>query len=259
MTDHPHLRVTVDDSRQVLTVTLANAEERNAQTPSLWRALAAAGEAVGDDIRVVVLRAEGTSFSAGLHRGMLSPAGMPGEPHLVATATSAPADTAEMIAGFQRAFRVWQEMPQVVVAAVHGHAIGAGFQLALAADLRVLADDAQLAMRETSLGLVPDLAGTRPLVACVGYARALEICATGRFVGAAEATAIGLATVAVPRAELDATTDDLVQALLEAPAGALRELKPLLRSATEGSAQDQLRHEREAQVRRLGALAQGQP
>ena len=124
MTDHPHLRVTVDDSRQVLTVTLANAEERNAQTPSLWRALAAAGEAVGDDIRVVVLRAEGTSFSAGLHRGMLSPAGMPGEPHLVATATSAPADTAEMIAGFQRAFRVWQEMPQVVVAAVHGHAIG---------------------------------------------------------------------------------------------------------------------------------------
>ena len=123
----------------------------------------------------------------------------------------------------------------------------------------MLADDAQLAMRETSLGLVPDLAGTRPLVACVGYARALEICATGRFVGAAEATAIGLATVAVPRAELDATTDDLVQALLEAPAGALRELKPLLRSATEGSAQDQLRHEREAQVRRLGALAQGQP
>ena len=58
---------------------------------------------------------------------------------------------------------------------------------------------------------------------------------------------------------IDATTDDLVQALLEAPAGALRELKPLLRPATEGSAQDQLRHEREAQVRRLGALAQGQP
>ncbi|AKT51965.1 enoyl-CoA hydratase/isomerase family protein [Arsenicicoccus sp. oral taxon 190] len=255
MTQHPHLHVTADGP--VLTVTLANPDERNAQTPSLWRALAAVGEAVGGDIRVVVLRAEGASFSAGLHRGMLSPAGMPDEPHLVATASREPDATAELIAGFQRAFRVWQELPQVVVAAVQGHAIGAGFQLALAADLRVCADDVQLAMRETSLGLVPDLAGTKPLVSCVGYARALEICATGRFVGASEAHAIGLATVVVPRDELDETTGDLVQALLDTPAGALRELKPLLRSATESPPGDQLRHEREAQVRRLAALARG--
>ena len=81
---------------------------------------------------------------------------------------------------------------------MQGHAIGAGFQLALACDLRVVAEDVSFAMRETSLGLVPDLAGTEPLVACVGYARALEICATGRAVRADEAVRLGLAQVAVP-------------------------------------------------------------
>ena len=73
-------------------------------------------------------------------------------------------------------------------------------------------------MRETSLGLVPDLGGTQPLVEAVGYARALEICATGRWVGAEEAAATGLATVVVPREDLDAATADLVAALLAAPA-----------------------------------------
>ena len=91
------------------------------------------------------------------------------------------------IEDFQRGFAVWSEVPAVVVGAVQGHAIGAGFQLALACDLRVVADDVSFAMRETSLGLVPDLAGTAPLVRLVGYARALEICATGRAVRADEA------------------------------------------------------------------------
>ena len=100
---------------------------------------------------------------------------------------------AEVIAPFQRGFAAWADTHAVVVAAVQGHAIGAGFQLALAADLRVVADDVQLAMRETSLGLVPDLGGTGPLVGLVGYSKALELCATGRAVGAAEAVASGLA------------------------------------------------------------------
>jgi enoyl-CoA hydratase/carnithine racemase len=102
---------------------------------------------------------------------------------------------------------------------------------------------------------VPDLGGTAPLVSLVGVARALEICATGRFVGAAEAVAIGLANVAVPVAALAATTDDLVAALLAAPEAALRELKPLLRSAVDADRETQLRLEREAQGRLLHAIA----
>jgi enoyl-CoA hydratase/carnithine racemase len=108
-------------------------------------------------------------------------------------------------------------------------------------------------MRETSLGLVPDLAGTSPLVRCVGYARALEICATGRFVGAQEAVAIGLAAVAVPGDQLDATALELADAILSAPQSAVRELKPLLRNAIDASPADQLIAERQAQARLLTA------
>jgi enoyl-CoA hydratase/carnithine racemase len=112
-------------------------------------------------------------------------------------------------------------------------------------------------MAETSLGLVPDLAGTSPLVRTVGYARALEICATGRFVGAQEAVAIGLATVAVPGDQLDATALELADTILNAPQGAVQELKPLLRNAIDASPADQLAAEREAQARLLRAMVAG--
>ena len=250
---HPHLTVARDGA--VLTVSLDNAERRNAQTPSLWTALAEVATELDPAVRVVVLRGEGPSFSAGLDRGMLAPGGVPGEVDMVAMASASAEAAAELIEDFQRGFSAWGAVPAVVVAAVQGHAIGAGFQLALAADLRVVADDVQFAMRETSLGLVPDLAGTRPLVAQVGVARALEICATGRFVGAPEAVAIGLANVAVPVEALEATTADLVAALLAAPEAALRELKPLLQSAASGDRATQLRLEREAQGRLLHGLA----
>jgi enoyl-CoA hydratase/carnithine racemase len=138
---------------------------------------------------------------------------------------------------------------------VQGHAVGAGFQLALACDLVVCADDARFAMRETSLGLVPDLGGTAPLVAAVGYSRALEICGTGRWVGAQEAVGLGLALTAVPAAQLRAAVDDLVAALLAAPPEALRETKMLLRGALSNTADQQRAAERAAQVRRIRDLA----
>src|SRR4029078_824177 len=128
-----------------------------------------------------------------------------------------PSHTAEQVSqtsdAVQRGF-TWLRDPRFVsVAVVQGHAIGAGFQLALSCDLRVVGDDAGFCMKEAALGLVPDLTGTKPLVEAVGYARALEICATARVVGAAEALQIGLATVVCPVAELDAAAADLVAAL----------------------------------------------
>lgn len=254
---HPHLLVSRDGP--VLTVTLDNEARRNAQLPSLWLALAQVADSLDPSVRVVVLNARGPSFSAGLDLSVVAgdPRTRPeGEPDLFDIAARGVDEAAETIAGFQRGFTAWAEAGAVVVAAVQGHAIGAGFQLALAADLRVVADDVQLAMRETSLGLVPDLGGTQPLVALVGPARALEICATGRFVGAQEAVATGLANVAVPRDELDATTADLVSALLAAPESALRALKPLLRSAESADREGQLRRERETQAVLLHGLGQ---
>jgi enoyl-CoA hydratase/carnithine racemase len=208
------------------------------------------------DVRVVVLRAEGASFSAGLDRAMFT-TGVDGEPGLVGLAALDDEALDTVIDGFQRAFAWWRDDRVVSIAAVQGHAVGAGFQLALACDLRVLADDAQLSMKEPSLGLVPDLGGTKPLVDLVGYSRALEICATGRWVGAAEAAATGLATLVVPAEELDAATRDLAAALLAAPAGAVRATKALLSGASARTYDEQRAAERAAQAGRLRDLARG--
>lgn len=239
----------------IMRVTLARPDNRNAQTPATWRALAAVGESLSDDVRLVVLDAEGPSFSAGLDRRMLDGTGVPGEPGLGELVSLRPEALDATLAEFQRGFTWWRSAAPVTVAAVQGHAVGAGFQLALACDLVVCADDARFAMRETALGLVPDLGGTARLTAAVGYARALEICATGRWVRAREAADLGLAVAVVPAGELAAAVDDLAAALLAAPDGALRETKGLLRAAADAAADEQLAAERAASARRLRALA----
>jgi enoyl-CoA hydratase/carnithine racemase len=146
------------------------------------------------------------------------------------------------------------------VAAVGGHAVGAGFQLALACDVMVVGDDVALAMKEPSLGLVPDLGGTLPLVEAVGYSRALELVLSGRWVGAEEAVRLGIAVRAVPRAELDATALAIAQACAAPAAGAVAATKALLRDALHGlgyaAAHDaQLAAERAAQGERIRQLA----
>lgn len=249
------MRLVVDGP--VATVTLDRPGRRNVQTPATWRALAAIGPSLPESVRVVVLLAAGESFSAGLDRDMLTPDGIAGEPSLVELAGRDGDELDRTIAAFQEAFTWWRRDGIVSVAAVQGHAVGAGFQLALACDLRVLAADARLTMREPSLGLVPDLGGTRLLVELVGYPRALEICATGRQVEAAEAVALGLAELVVPAADLKATVADLVAALLAAPAGAVTETKALLRDAAARTPAQQLAAERAAQARCLRALAAG--
>ena len=251
--DKDGVRLTVDEA--LATVTLTNPAKRNIQSPAVWRALAEAGRALPGSVRVVVLRAEGKSFSAGLDRQMFTPEGIDGEPTFIDIARSSDAELDATIAEYQEAFTWWRRNDLVSIAAVQGHAIGAGFQLALACDLRVVADDVQFAMRETSLGLVPDLTGTHPLVSLVGYARALEICATGRFVLSKEAVSTGLANIAVPRDQLDDTARDLASALLAAPRDAVIETKALLRGAQERTYEEQRAAERAAQARRLRDLA----
>ncbi|MEU6215905.1 enoyl-CoA hydratase/isomerase family protein [Streptomyces sp. NPDC047022] len=251
--DKDGVRLTVDEA--IATVTLDNPGKLNAQSPAMWRALAEAGSKLPGSVRVVVLRAEGKSFSAGLNRQMFTPEGIEGEPNFIDLARSSDAKLDATIAEYQEGFTWWRRNDIVSIAAVQGHAIGAGFQLALACDLRVVADDVQFAMRETSLGLVPDLTGTHPLVSLVGYARALEICATGRFVTAEEAVSTGLANISVPREQLDDTVRDLASALLAAPRDAVIETKALLRGAHGRSYEDQRAAERAAQARRLRDLA----
>jgi enoyl-CoA hydratase/carnithine racemase len=236
----------------VATVTLCRPEVLNAQTPAMWRELADISRKLPGDVRVVIVRGEGPAFSAGLD---LSIARGEGDSSLAELARLSPVECAERIAGFQSGF-TWLRNPSLVtIAAVRGYAIGAGFQLALNCDMRVLTDDAQLSMAEVTLGLVPDLGGTKRLTELVGPARALEICLTDRRVSAEEADRIGLATAVVPADQLDGAVDDLTAAVLAGPPAAIAEIKALIAGAALRSYPDQDRAEREAQTRRLRELA----
>ncbi|MBO0832802.1 MAG: enoyl-CoA hydratase/isomerase family protein [Actinobacteria bacterium] len=237
-------------------ITLTRPQRRNAMTPSMWHGLARIGRNLPPAIRVVVVRGAGPSFCAGIDLRMFTPEGLPGEPSSVS-----PADPGfeDQIAEYQAGFS-WLRSPQFVsIAAVQGHAIGAGFQLALACDLRVLADNAMLCMKEPALGLVPDLTGTKPLVEAVGLARAIELCLTARTVDAQEAARLGLAELVVPNADLGAAVSRLAAALLTTDAAAARETKALLMRARTSSLDEQAAAERAAQARLLRAGRQDLP
>jgi enoyl-CoA hydratase/carnithine racemase len=239
----------------VATITLNRPATKNSQTPATWQALRIIGASLDPAVRVVVVAAAGDTFSSGLDRRMLSPEGVEGEASLISLLDMPDGELAETIAGYQEGFTWLRRSDIVTVAKVQGAAVGAGFQLALSCDLRVLAEDAKFSMREPILGLVPDLTGTKPLVDLVGYSRALEICATTRWVEAQEAREIGLATAVVPREELDDAVEDLVAALTAPLYGAVSETKALLQSAAVLDLEDQRRAERTAQVRRFRELA----
>ena len=223
--DNAGLKLDVDGP--VATVTLNRPERRNAMSPSMWHGLAAIGDALPEATRVVIIRGEGPSFSAGIDLRLFT-GGLPGEK------LASPADPGfeAAVASYQAGY-LWLRRPDIVsIAAVHGYAIGGGFQLALACDLRVCADDAIFCMKEPALGLVPDLTGTKPLVDIVGVSRALEICLTARNIGAAEAYTLGLAELVVPAAELDGAVAELAQALQRPAADTAQATKELLLGAS---------------------------
>lgn len=244
------LQYSVDGA--VATVTLDRPEVRNAQTPAMWDALAELGRQVDDAVKVVVVTGAGSTFSAGLDRSVLDPFNPQGVGALL---TMSDDEAADRIGRWQEGF-TWLRDPRFVsVAKVRGYAVGAGFQMALSCDLRVVSEDAQFCMKESALGLVPDLTGTKPLVENVGYSRALDICATARMVPADEAVRIGLATSAHADADLDAAVDTLAGVLAGQMDGVLPATKALLQGAQDLSLDDQRRAERVAQVRRFRAVA----
>ncbi|MGH3157792.1 MAG: enoyl-CoA hydratase/isomerase family protein, partial [Streptosporangiaceae bacterium] len=213
------------------------------------------GAELPPQVRVVVIKGAGPSFSAGIDLRLFSDEGVAGE--------ESPPDLRsegfdEWLAGCQAGY-TWLRRPDIVsIAAVQGHAIGAGFQLALSCDLRVLAEDASFCMKEPALGLVPDLTGTKPLVDLVGLPRALEMCLTARTVDAAEAARIGLGEMVVPAGRLEASVADLTATLLATDAATARATKRLLSLAPTHTLAEQSAAERriqaELQRERLGPL-----
>jgi enoyl-CoA hydratase/carnithine racemase len=135
------------------------------------------------------------------------------------------AEMARHSASLQRAFSAVAQIPKPVVAAVNGYALGGGCELALCADLRIAADVATFGQPEISLGVIPGAGGTQRLTRLVGPSRAKDLIFTGRFVGAAEALAIGLVDRVVPADEVLATALAWARQFVGGPALALRAAK----------------------------------
>ncbi len=187
------MRVTCTVTGGVADVRLNRPEKRNALDPAMFAALVETGTRLRADrtVRAVVLSGEGPDFCAGLDTEVMAALGR-GERR---TATvDLPLDDGPARATGQRAAHIWTEIEVPVIAAVRGNALGGGLQIALGADIRIVAPDARLAVLEIRWGLVPDMTGTQVLPELVGHDVAMELTLTGRRVSGDEAVALGLAT-----------------------------------------------------------------
>jgi enoyl-CoA hydratase/carnithine racemase len=135
------------------------------------------------------------------------------------------ADMAARSKRLQDSFTAVAKISKPVIAAITGYALGGGLELALCADFRVAGEGARVGQPEILLGLIPGAGGTQRLPRLIGPARAKDLVFTGRFVGAAEALAIGLVDQVVPDAEVEAAAVTLAQRFATGPAVALRAAK----------------------------------
>jgi enoyl-CoA hydratase/carnithine racemase len=224
------------------TITLARPEKRNALDAAMFRRLGDVAEAASSDpeVRALLLDAEGPAFCAGLD---LSAIGEIAALHGAAFRS--------FVRTAQRPFLHLARMPKPTVAAVQGHAVGAGFQLALACDLRVVADDVRFAMLEARYGLVPDLGGLHHLARLVGPGRAKELVWTTRSMEVDEAMRTGLANRAVPTAELAEAASALVREAMAWSPTAAALSKSLLARASETSLEAELERVADAQAQCL--------
>ena len=185
-------RISIVNRDGVADVRLTRPEKMNALDPEMFTALVEAADLLAKDtsLRAVVLSGQGQSFCAGLDfMSFLGMADSDTEP-IDLTATQA-----NRITHFaQQAVFGWTELPVPVIAAVTGHALGGGIQLALGADIRIVHPEAKMSVLEIRWGIIPDMTGTQILVDLVGVDVAKELTFTGRSVSGIEAQQLGLAT-----------------------------------------------------------------
>ncbi len=217
-------RIRVEISGGVADVRLVRADKMNALDDAMFSALIETGERLKTEkgVRAIVLSGEGRAFCAGLDTenfGKMASGQRNGEGRLVTDdRTPGGANRA------QHAVMVWREQPVPVIAAVHGAALGGGFQVMLGADMRFIAPDAKLSILEIKWGLVPDMGGMVLLRGLVRDDIARELTYTGRMFTGAEAKDIGIATrvCADPRAEALAVAAEIAGKSPHAIRGAKR-------------------------------------
>src|SRR5215470_2177162 len=190
-------RVSIMITDGVADVRLVRADKMNALDAAMFDALVGATERLGKEkgLRAVVLSGEGRAFCAGLDMGRFAAMkdngghGVPGAEGRDLTKRT------HGLANFpQQAVWGWRQLAVPVIAAITGVAFGGGFQLALGADVRLMAPDARMSIMEIKWGLVPDMAGTPILASLVRDDILRDLTYTGRIFSAQEAMAYGLAT-----------------------------------------------------------------
>jgi enoyl-CoA hydratase/carnithine racemase len=206
MDEMPMSLVFVQKKGAIATVQLNRPDKRNAMSFDLLRELVRVAERIKKDksIRVVILTGAGAAFSAGIDLGDLN---NPKNSAFAAWELIKPGQSL-----FQKAFLIWQSLPVPVIAALHGHCLGAGMQLALAADIRVSTPDCKLSIMESRWGLVPDMGITQSLRGLVPIDVAKELTLTARVLDGSEAQALHLVThvAADPLAKAEQLAQELL-------------------------------------------------
>jgi enoyl-CoA hydratase/carnithine racemase len=214
--------------RDIGTLALARPEKRNAQNPKMWAELAELGAELGADetLRCLVVTGDGPTFSAGIDL-------VEGVAGLISELAERTRDEDTRATGMAVAgtFSWIAQLGCPSVAAVQGHAYGAGLQLALACDFRVLAEGTKLSLVETRYGVLPDMGATVRLPRIVGEARARELILLGEVIDAAKALQIGLATEVVGEEELGAAAAKLAERVASQPPIALRGARRAIEAA----------------------------
>ena len=194
-------RVLISLSDGVADVRFNRADKRNALDNAMFQAIAEAGEQLKSEpgLRAVVLSGDGPSFCAGLDFSSFQAMAGGGDGAPAERPAAREGNPGEMKDGRithlgQQVCWVWQELPVPVIAAVHGHALGGGLQIALGADIRIVHPDTKLSVREVHWGLVPDMTGTFILSQLVRPDVAKELTFTARVFSGTEALELGLAT-----------------------------------------------------------------
>jgi enoyl-CoA hydratase/carnithine racemase len=241
------VRTSVRDG--IADVRLNRPEKLNAIDPAMFAALREAGRSLASDrsLRAVVLSGEGRAFSAGLDFqsfAALARGGSGAGANLFGRDGPGPANLA------QSAAWVWHELPVPVVAAVHGVAFGGGLQIALGADVRIVAPDARLSILEIKWGLVPDMSGTQTLRRLLRLDVLKQLAFTGRIVSGEEAVRLGLATEVSPQPLESAF--ELAREIAAKSPDAIRAAKQLLDAAVAGTEADGLALEARTQGALIG-------
>lgn len=230
----------------IAVVTLDDPDRRNAMTVEMGDAIRSTFQelATDADLRVAVLTGAPPAFSAGGDLGMLE--------DLARRTRDEGFDATETMRAFYERFLTVRDLPVPVIAAVNGHAVGAGLCVALACDLLLVADEAKVGLNFARLALHPGMAGSWLLPRHVGTQRAAEWLYTGRLVSGTEAAEVGMALRSLPADEVLPAALELAEEIAASSPLVVRQLKLSLERSPTSTLPEQLDHEAAAQAVNYG-------